>query len=336
VPGQSPVLVRRPKAIVFDILGTASKSGFLERILFPYLKVNLEPYVSTHWTKRDFLKLYARIVEQSVEFNRNDPSCPIVAPHDRDDARTTLVNFINYVTETGLSSPAVTQLRFKVWFEGYQSARIKTPVYSDVPNRMRTWFAEGVKFYVFSNTWTEAQQALLKNTNHGDMTTMIAGHYDNDFGQLTSVESWRKLCDKIKQQPNDVLFLTKSVQEASAAQEAGLCVVLVLTHRHNVRAISHEDRQRFPYVRTLNDLSWIDGAGAPSGSLAPSGPAGPSSGISHAETKRTKMSQVASSQQSVATGATSASVATGATSGVSSAATQKDGSSVSGNKAGAK
>lgn len=257
------VQVRRPRAVVFDILGTASKSGFLERILFPFLKVNLDPFIRSHWDKPEFVRLYNKIMFQSIEFNKSEPSTPVVLAHDNNQAKQSLTTFIAFVTDNGINSPAVTQLRFRVWFEGYQQSKIKTPIYSDVPNRMRAWFAEGVKFFVFSNTWIEAQKALLKNTNHGDLTNLISGHFDNDFGLITETESWRRLSSEIRENPNDILFLTKSPVEGRAAADAGVSVVLVLTHRHNVKAVSHEDRQRFPYVRTLNDLAWSEGSMMP-------------------------------------------------------------------------
>lgn len=291
--GTTPVYMRRPKVIVFDILGTASKSGFLERILFPYLKVNLEPYLNTHWEKKDFAKLYRRILDNSIDLNRADPQCPVVGPLDRADAKESLIEFINFVTEHGIASAPVTQLRFKVWFEGYQSSRLKTPIYSDVASKMRQWFSEGVKFYVFSNCWVEAQQALLRNTNHGDLTNLIAGHYDNDFGSLAISDSWRRLCTQIKQSPNDVLFLTKSPAEAAAALEVGVCAVLVLTHRHNVRAISHDDRQRFPYVRTLLDLLWLESSQVGGGTTpivgVSSTAAGGGGGLNQVDTMRTSL-----------------------------------------------
>lgn len=257
------VSVRRPKAIVFDILGTASKSGFLEKILFPFLKGNLENFLNQHWNRKDFKLLYNKIMEQSIEFNKQEPATPVVAAYDSANGKSSLLQFINFITDNGINSPAVTHLRFKVWFEGYQQSKLRTPIYSDVPNQVRKWFAEGVKFYVFSNTWVEAQKALLKNTNHGDLTNLISGHYDNDFGSLMEPESWRRLCADIKEQPQNVLFLTKSPAEGNAAAEAGLTVVLVLTHRHNVKAVSHEDRTKFPYVRTLNDLAWSEGSMMP-------------------------------------------------------------------------
>lgn len=250
------IQVKRPRAIVFDILGTASKSGFLEKILFPFLKSNLEGYIDLHWNDREFKKLYQIIEKSSIDINKTDPSGPILTSHDNQGAKLSLLTFINYVTEKGINSPPVTQLRFKVWFDGYQQSVLRTPIYSDVPNKLKKWFAEGIKFYVFSNTWVEAQKALLKNTNHGDLTNLISGHYDNDFGSLNEAESWRRLATDIGQQPSDILFLTKSTTEAKAASEAGLAVCLVLTHRHNVKGVSAEDRRRFPFVRTLNELDW--------------------------------------------------------------------------------
>lgn len=269
------VQIRRPKAVVFDILGTASKSGFLERILFPYLKSNMDTYLDSHWNKKDFVTLYKKIMEQSIEFNKQESNTPVVTPHYTGEARASLLNFINFVTDNGVNSTAVTQLRFRIWFEGYQQSKIKTPIYSDVPTKLKQWFAEGIKFYVYSNTWVAAQKALLKNTNHGDLTNLISGHFDNEsFGALLESSSWKKLAHDIKENPNDILFLTKNPAEARAAAEAGYLVVLVLTHRHNVKAIPAEDLQRFPYVRTLLELEWLEGAmnpAAPTGaSVAPS------------------------------------------------------------------
>lgn len=252
------VFVKKPKAIVFDLLGTASKSGFLEHILFPYLKINMESYVTKHWDDHDFVKIYNKIQLSSAEFHKSEPSTPIVLAHEHNSARPSLMTFISFVTDNGINCPPVTQLRFMVWFEGYQHNKLHTPIYSDVSNQMRKWFSEGIKFYVFSNTWAAAQKALLKKTNHGDLTNLISGHYDNDFGLLTESDTWRRLCAEIREAPNETLFLTKSPIEARAAADAGLMVVLVLTHRHNVKAISSEDRKRFPYLRTFNDLAWID------------------------------------------------------------------------------
>lgn len=256
-----PVQLRKPKAVILDLLGTASKSGFLEQILFPFLKGNLEGYINSHWKDKDFIRIYNKIVMQSVEYHKSEPSTPVVLSHENSSGKQSLLTFISFVTDNGINCPAVTQLRFQVWFEGYQHNKLRTPIYSDVPNQMRRWHAEGIKFYVFSNTWVSAQKALLKNTNHGDLTNMISGHYDNEFGVLSEAESWRRLCNEIKESPADVLFLTKSPVEAKAASDAGIQICLVLTHRHNVKAVSHDDRRRFPYVRTFNDLTWLDGQG---------------------------------------------------------------------------
>lgn len=308
---QPVVAVRRPRAIVFDILGTASKSGFLERVLFPYLKSNLDAYLDTHWNKKDFIKLYNKIMEQSIEFNKQEQNTPTVTPHYSPDARSTFMNFLNFITDNNINSTAVTQLRFKVWFEGYQQSKIKTPIYSDVPSKVKQWFAEGIKFYVYSNTWVAAQKALLRNTNHGDLTNLISGHYDNDsFGSLTDSNSWVKLCSEIKENPNDVLFLTKNSIEGRAACEAGIAIVLVLTHRHNVKAVPTDDLKRFPYVRSLNELGWLEGAMNPASGVG-------SGQASAADRVPTALSEQPTSLKEASSGATSRGTSR-ATSGVSS------------------
>lgn len=255
--------VKRPKVVIFDITGTASKSGFLEKILFPFFKDNVEKYVEKNWQKKDFLILYEKIFAQSAEFNRQEPATPLVLPHDNEQGRATFLTFVHFIHDNGVDSPPVTKLRFKVWFDGYQQEKLRTPIYSDVPKRIRKWHSEGVKFYCFSNTWVEAQKFLLKQTTHGDLTSLISGHYDNEFGNLNDAQSWKKLAQEIHEQLQDMLLLTKSAPEGHAAADAGCRVVLVLTHRHNVKALTVEDKQRFNYVRTLNDLVWEDEASVP-------------------------------------------------------------------------
>lgn len=299
------VRLRRPKAICFDILGTASKSGFVERILFPYLKLNMDAYLTKHWEEAEFKRLFKRIQDYSVELNKSEPSTPIVLAHNTSQAKSSLINFLNFCNDNGVQSPPVTQLRFKIWFEGYSGSQILTPIYRDVPSGLRRWFAEGIKFYVFSNTWVEAQKALLRNTNHGDLTNLIAGHFDNDFGLLNEPDSWRRFCAQVRQRPEDTLFLTKSVQEGKAALDAGLQVVLVLTHRHNVKAVGPEDRQRFPYVRTLDDLQWLEGSMMP-GDQPVSGAGASATGANAARASATGISGTGASRPSTASSPVSA------------------------------
>ncbi len=72
---------------------------------------------------------------------------------------------------------------------------------------------------------------------------------------LTDKRSFTKILAKIGEQPENVIFLTKSGEEARAAKEAGITPVLVLTHRTNIEKLDEVDKQ-FQRIRSFNELEF--------------------------------------------------------------------------------
>ena len=84
---------------------------------------------------------------------------------------------------------------------------------------------------------------------------MISGHYDTTIGPTTEPETYRKLLSRIKQKSSDVLFLTKSPDEARAANSVGIVTVLVMTHRKNIEKLD-ESEKAMPRIRSFNELEF--------------------------------------------------------------------------------
>ncbi len=42
----------KPKAIIFDISGTAAKTSFIEKVLMLYIKSAIKDYVEEKWTEK--------------------------------------------------------------------------------------------------------------------------------------------------------------------------------------------------------------------------------------------------------------------------------------------
>jgi methionine salvage enolase-phosphatase E1 len=72
---------------------------------------------------------------------------------------------------------------------------------------------------------------------------------------LTDKESYQKILAKIGEQPEDVIFLTKSPEEAKAAKEVGITPILVLTHRRNIQKLDESDKQ-MTIIRSFNELEF--------------------------------------------------------------------------------
>ena len=250
----APLKVRKPAAVLFDLVATATKSFFIDQVLFPYIKQNAKQYLVENWDNE--------VVQNDVTLLRKaaaaDKGAPKIAPTEEgaEAVQATAVLYIDHCLEQKKDNEGMTLLRFHVLFDGYARGRLETPLYTDVAIQMHHWAVEDkVKLYLFSNGWKEATKRYLAKTNQGDMNLLIADHFDTEEGQLTDPATFKKIVGKIKQvHPEDVLFLTHCPQEAMAAKSAGLGTILIMTHRRDVNKLSVEEKRALPYVRSFNEI----------------------------------------------------------------------------------
>jgi methionine salvage enolase-phosphatase E1 len=82
-----------------------------------------------------------------------------------------------------------------------------------------------------------------------DLNLLIDNHFDTSLGPLTDKESSQRILAKISEQPEDVIFITKSAEEAKVAKETRITSILVVTHRRNI--------EKFGRIRQTNDKNSI-------------------------------------------------------------------------------
>ena len=149
-------------------------------------------------------------------------------------------------------------------FDAYKHDKsLETSVYTDVWNAFKKWTGQNnIKLYLCSNGWAYAMKVFLKKTNHDDMTKYITDYFDTSMGSLTDQGIFKTIQDKIGFPGEDILFLTHWGDEGIVAHQSGLSVVVVATHRTDVkRERTEEVRQNeLPFVRTFNDLSFGNNA----------------------------------------------------------------------------
>lgn len=245
--------VRKPNAILFDISGTVAKSSFIEKVLYPYISSNIRTYLEQNWDSESVRQDMAQLRLASAQ----NPNAPQIGELDREDAITTTVDYVAYCMEHKMESNALTLLRFHMWFEGYRQGSLQTPVYSDAAIQLQKWHCQdSLSLYVVSNGWSQATARFLEHTNHGNMNLLIADHFDTRIGKLFEPATFVKVATTIGQAPKDVLFLTKDGHEGSAALQAGLNVVLVLTHRKDVEKLD-ETARKIARVRSFNEIDLV-------------------------------------------------------------------------------
>ncbi|KAF7494124.1 Enolase-phosphatase E1 [Sarcoptes scabiei] len=250
------IKVKKPKAVLFDISGTVARESFVEKILIPYFKIAHRVYMENTWQKPECQEC----IKQLAEMAQKDVNAPKINLACCDDKKTMIdqvCQCIDYCLVNNKEGKAFANFRFKVWFDGYERQKLTTPVYSDVAVTIQRWKCnQNVKLYVLSNGWTEASKRFMSKTSHGDLNLVIDDHFDTSMGSLLDPQTFQKVAQIIRQRPEDVIFLTKSPEEAIAARKAGLNVVLVLTHGAAVDA-ALELVQDIPIVRTFTEIEFI-------------------------------------------------------------------------------
>lgn len=244
------VKLPKPKAILFDLCGTATRESFVEKVLLPYFKAAFKSYIDSKWSDKsmqDDAKALAKASEGDSE-----------APKTSADDKAALKAYVEYVLgNPKKESKAFAFFRFHVWFDGYENQRCQTPVYSDVAVQMQKWKNDyNINLFVLSNGWAEATKRFMSNTSHGDLNMIIDGHFDTSLGKLNDSGTYKKAAGKIGAPADQILFLTKNMDEGVAAKNAGLAVIFVFTHRRNVE-MAMEQHKDIPVARTFTEIEFV-------------------------------------------------------------------------------
>lgn len=243
----------KPKAVFMDLAGTAIKTAFIDKILMPYVKTNVKAFVEEKWADKEVNKCIDTMRKEAAK----DESGPKIATAEAPAAeqQQSVIDYVTQCTDAKKESRGMARFRYLLWFDGYDKGKITTPIYSDVGIQVRKWKDMDIKIYVLSNTWVEGTKKFLSKTSMGDLNLMIDGHYDTTEGSLTAAETYTKLIGKIGQPAGEVLFLTKDPPQAKAAKDAGLNIVLVLTHRKAIEKLTEEEKA-YPRIRSMNELEF--------------------------------------------------------------------------------
>ena len=125
------VKVPRPKYLLFDVSGTVIKTGFIEQILLPYIRENVDEYVQRGLNEKDskFLRDVERLRKQAMNDLKSNPCVPQIANANADPTsiEQTVVANIRWHFDTKHDDCAQQLFRYAMWIDGYNQHKIVTP-----------------------------------------------------------------------------------------------------------------------------------------------------------------------------------------------------------------
>ncbi|NP_001354012.1 uncharacterized protein LOC100194257 [Zea mays] len=198
-PRAAPASVPRlasVRSVVLDIEGTTSPISFVTDVLFPYARDNVRTHLdatySTRETKDDIALLRAQVEQDLAE------GVPGAVPVPPDGAgKDRVVDALVANVEAMIAADRkITSLK-----------------------QLQT--------YIYSSGSREAQRLIFGNTTYGDLRRHLCGFFDATIGTKRDARSYYEIWQTVGvDRPSQILFLTDVCQEATAAQAAGLEVLI--------------------------------------------------------------------------------------------------------------
>ncbi|AZP16601.1 acireductone synthase [Streptomyces aquilus] len=194
-------------AVVLDIEGTTSATGFVVDVLYPYSRSRFGALLSQRGGDPDVQRAVAQVREELGD------------PHA--DAAAVEKALNSWLDEDRKATPLKT-LQGIIWSEGFARGDLVSHFYDDVVPRLRAWHAAGLRLYVYSSGSVAAQRAWFTNSPEGDLTSLVSGLYDTEnAGPKQEPESYRRIAEATGVAPSRLLFLSDRPGELDAARAAG-------------------------------------------------------------------------------------------------------------------
>lgn len=213
------------KAIVTDIEGTTSSLSFVKDVLFPYARAHLPDFIRKHKDEAE--------VESLLADARREVGAEL-------DIEQLIAQFIDWIDRDQKITP-LKSLQGLIWEAGYRQGDFNGHIYEDAARKLQTWNSQGYALYVYSSGSVYAQKLLFGHTEYGDLTPLFSDYFDTHIGGKREAESYSRIAERIRLQPEEILFLSDIKEEVDAASQAGFNVCWLV--RDQLIDASAEHRQ---------------------------------------------------------------------------------------------
>ncbi len=195
--------------VLTDIEGTTSSIEFVHKVLFPYSRSNFYKFLSTTEDKDVQAVVLALWTEHLGQASGTSADLARVA------------KLLQDWIDQDLKNSQLKALQGKIWRQGYEAKAYRGHVYADVQPLLERWKNKGLHLAVYSSGSVEAQKLLFKYSEAGDLTPLFSCYFDTGVGHKRDRTSYAHIAEKLKLDPERILFLSDIKEELDAAELTG-------------------------------------------------------------------------------------------------------------------
>jgi 2,3-diketo-5-methylthio-1-phosphopentane phosphatase len=241
------MIARRRRVFLLDVEGTIAPISLVSEQLFPHARAHFEEFLKNHLGDPGVQENLALLRDEN--WHDHEPGVPRIVPLEklRDDPdyssgmqavssggtalREAELKYLFWLMDRDRKSTALKSLQGKIWKAGFESGELKGTLFADVPEALKRWAARG-QVAIYSSGSVEAQRLLFRHSIFGDLTALLAAHFDARTGPKAASASYATIATAMSAVPEELLFFSDVVQELDAAREAG-CVTRLVVREGN-------------------------------------------------------------------------------------------------------
>src|SRR5262249_14396480 len=129
-------------AYLLDIEGTTTPIDFVHKVLFPFAKERIEKFVQDHFDelREEIEQLSAEHASDNSYTSQFEASSP-----------ESVGAYLRCLIDVDRKSTPLKSIQGKIWQAGYESGRLKSQIFDDVPPAFERWKAEGKTIAIYSS-----------------------------------------------------------------------------------------------------------------------------------------------------------------------------------------
>lgn len=226
--------------ILLDIEGTTCPVSYVSEVLFPYAAREVGAYLAhrsrdsdiqellielqTSWEQEDDPEASRLLQESGIPGKAEQAQPDVEASTDATEQSTRLLPYIHWLIRKDRKLTAWKDLQGRIWHEGYKRGELKATLFPEVAVTLQRWKRLGFDLSVYSSGSVAAQQLLYGHSESGDLRSLFSHWFDTRVGPKQKAGSYRDIVDILDCAPEEVLFISDSTAELSAADTSGLRV----------------------------------------------------------------------------------------------------------------
>lgn len=215
-----PLLPRDARILLLDIEGTTTSISFVKDVLFPYALKELPSYLQSLSSQQQILLL--ENLESDIK--NLDSNHPLKKhPECKASVEKKIVTLVELLMKNDVKATGLKELQGKIWKDGYiKSQQLKGHVYQDFKPFLQWCHSNSIQVNIYSSGSVDAQKLLFGHTIYGNLLNYINKHYDTCVGGKKESSSYINIANDLKVSPEDIVFISDSENELTAARRAGI------------------------------------------------------------------------------------------------------------------